>query len=51
MKAQPVGMKARIDANKSDKVRPQNLNKMIMTANKIRKRSPLSILSGSWRSI
>lgn len=44
-KAHPVGVKARIAANKSDKVSPHTTNKTVMTDMKPRKRRAFRILN------
>lgn len=50
-KAHPVGVKARIAANKSDIVSPHTTNKTVMTDMKPRNRSALRILNMSWKSV
>lgn len=43
--AHPVGKKARMEENRSEIVRPQTTNNMVMTDKKPRKRSALRILN------
>lgn len=43
--AQPVGKKARMEAKRSEIVRPQTTNNTVMTDKKPRKRSALRILN------
>lgn len=50
-RAQPVGMKARKEANMSLIVRPQTTNRTVMTDRKPRNRSALRILNMSWKSV